>query len=207
MAKIKQNIGDLVSGKIGNLVFFQLNGKSYVRAAPKRKRESWTQEQLLYRQRISQASGLWRALRSEQMSKIWNGAAEQMNGYAWFMKQNMPALAMDGTLMDARLLKVSAGKLTVPQNLRAEKLPQDASTITVSWENDPHVRGERLLDELMVVSSAGGKFSQVTATGLKRSDLNGSFTLPPKPANATHLYLFMASQDKNHYSESVCFEV
>ena len=82
MAKMKQNIGDLVSGKIGNLVFFQLNGKSYVRAAPVRKRESWTQEQLLYRQRISQASGLWRALRSEQMSKIWNGAAEQMNGYA-----------------------------------------------------------------------------------------------------------------------------
>ena len=117
----------------------------------------------------------------------------------------MPALAMDGTLMDAKLLKVSAGKLTVPQNLRAERLPEDATVISVSWQNDPHLRGERLLDELMVVSSANGKFSQVTATGLKRGDLNGSFTLPPKPANATHLYLFMASRDREEYSGSCAF--
>ena len=67
MAKVERYLGELVSGKIGNVVFFQLNGKSYVRAAPVRTKNSWTEEQQLYRQRISKASGLWRAIRSEQV--------------------------------------------------------------------------------------------------------------------------------------------
>ena len=39
MAKMKRPIGDLVSGKIGNVVFVNMNGKSYVRAAPQRKKD------------------------------------------------------------------------------------------------------------------------------------------------------------------------
>jgi len=204
MARMKRNIGELVSGKIGNVVFYQLHDKSYVRAAPVRKKDSWTEEQQFHRQRISKASGYWRSLRSEIMSKIWNSAAEQMNGYAWFMKATMPALEMDGTLIDAKLLKVSAGKLTVPQQLIAERHPDNASIVVVSWQNDPHIKGERLNDELMVVSNTGDQFSQVTATGIKRGAKNGSFELPQHPTAATHVYLFMASRDREEFSESIC---
>ena len=207
MARMKRNIGELVSGKIGNVVFYQLNDKSYVRAAPVRKKELWTDEQQLYRQRISKASGYWRALRSEQVSKIWNSAAEQMNGYAWFMKQNMPALEMDGTLIDAKLLKVSSGKLQVAQQLKAERQQESTSIIAVSWQNDPHVKGERLNDELMAISYANDQFSKVTATGIVRGAKNGSFTLPQLHTSATHIYMFMASRDRKEYSESLCFEV
>lgn len=207
MAKMKRNIGDMVSGKIGNVVFFQLYGKSYVRAAPKRKKNSWTEDQQLYRQRISKASKLWRALRSEQVSKIWNDAAQQMNGYAWFMKATLPALEMDGTLIDPKLLKVSDGKLPMPQQLRAERLSDRPNTIALSWQNDPHARGERLNDEVMVVSYKDGNFSRVTATDLARGAKEGSFELPVKPLNATHLYLFMASRDGEDYSGSICLDV
>jgi len=207
MARMKRNIGELVSGKIGNVVFYQLRDKSYVRAAPVRKKNSWTEEQLLYRQRISKASGYWRAIRSEQISKIWNGATEQMNGYAWFMKATMPALEMDGTLIDPKLLKVSVGKLPITQNLKAERQPDNAATIVVSWLNDRHVKGERLKDEIMVMSYAEGKFSRVTETGIVRGTMNGSFELPLHPTSATHVYLFMASRDREDYSESVCVEV
>ena len=205
MAKMKRPLGDLVSGKIGNVVFYQLNGESYVRSAPKRKKNSWTEQQKLSRQRISKASGLWRALRSEQFSLIWNRAAVKMNGYAWFMKSNLPALALDGTLIDARLLKVSDGKLPIPQNLKAERMPDDAATVAVSWQNDPHTKGERLNDELMVVSYSDGKFSPIKATGILRSALQGSFTLSVKPLNATHIYLFMASADREEYSGNCVF--
>jgi hypothetical protein len=205
MAKMKRYLGELVSGRIGNAVFFTLNGKSYVRAAPVRKKNSWTSDQKLQRQRISKASSYWRALRSEQVSKIWNSAAQEMNGYAWFMKANMPAFEMDGTLIDPKLLKVSAGKLPLPQLLKAERLADDASTIKVSWQNDPHLKGERLNDELMAISFADGKFSQVTATGIVRNALQGSFNLPLKPVNATHVYLFMASTDREEYSGSCAF--
>ncbi|HEY3373382.1 MAG TPA: hypothetical protein VGK10_21235 [Prolixibacteraceae bacterium] len=205
MAKMKRNIGELVSGKIGNVVFFQLNGKGYVKAAPQRKKDSWTEDQQLYRKRISKASGLWRALRSEQISKIWNTAAEQMNGYAWFMKLNMPALAMDGTLIDPKLIKVSDGRLPIAQQLKAERQIDNPSTIVVNWQNDPHLKGERLQDELMVVSYADGQFSHVTATGLVRSAKGGSFKMPVQPVNASHLYLFMASGNGEEYSGSCAF--
>jgi len=165
------------------------------------------EEQRLYRQRISKASAYWRALRSVQIAKIWNSAAEQMNDNAWFMKLNMPALEMEGTLIDPKLLKVSADKLTLPQQFTAERKPDDAATIVVSWQNDPHIKGERLLDELMVVSYANDQFSPVTATSLVRGVKNGLFSLPPHPTVATHVYLFMASRDCEAYSESVCFEI
>ena len=207
MAKMKRPLGDLVSGKIGNVVFYQLNGESYVRAAPVRKKNSWTEQQKLSRQRISKASALWRALRSEQLSLIWNRAAVKMNGYAWFMKSNLPALALDGTLIDPRMIKVSAGKLHQPLNLQAERMPGNASTILVSWQNDPHLRGERLNDALMAVSSVGGKFSTITATALNRASLGGSFELPAKPVAAASIYLFFASSDGMDYSGSNCFVV
>lgn len=202
MARMKQVIGEHPSGKLMNVVFYQRYGKSYVRAAPK-KRENYTEEQVLYRQRLGKASALWRSIKSEETAKIWNLAAEGMNNYAWFMKANMPALAMDGTLIDECLIKVSDGKLPVPQNLKAERMADDPSTIMVSWQNDPHYNAERLRDELMAMSYADGKFSKFVATGLKRSDLQGSFTLAAKPANATHVFLFMASENGEHYSESI----
>lgn len=206
MARMKQVPGEHPSGRLLNVVFYQRYGKSYVRAAPK-KRESYTDEQVLYRQRLSMASALWRSLKSEEISRIWNSAAELMNGYAWFMKANMPALAMDGTLIDPKLIKVSDGKLPLPQQLKAERMPGDESTVVVSWQNDAHSNRERLKDELWAISYADGKFSRIITTGLKRGDQQGSFTLPAKPANASHVFLLMTSTNKEQYSESMCLEI
>jgi hypothetical protein len=203
---MKQVPGEHPSGRLLNVVFYQRYGKSYVRAAPK-KRESYTDEQVLYRQRLSMASALWRSLKSEEISRIWNSAAELMNGYAWFMKANMPALAMDGTLIDPKLIKVSDGKLPLPQQLKAERMPGDESTVVVSWQNDAHSNRERLKDELWAISYADGKFSRIITTGLKRGDQQGSFTLPAKPANASHVFLLMTSTNKEQYSESMCLEI
>lgn len=206
MARMKRSIGDQVSGRLMNVVFYQRYGKSYVRAAPK-KRESYTEEQVLYRQRLSKASALWRSLKSEETSRIWNSAAELMNGYAWFVKANMPALAMDGSLIDACLLKVADGKLPLPQNVKAERMADDSTTVVVSWQNDPHCNTERLKDELLAISYADGKFSKIIPTGLKRSDLKGTFTLSAKPANASHVFLFLASENGEQYSESIGMEI
>ena len=205
MARMKRNVGEQVSGKIGNVVFYQRYGKDYVRSAPMKKREFWTEEQLLYRQRLKKASGLWKVLKSDDFAKIWNKAARLMNGYAWFMKSTLPALEMDGTMIDIRQLKVSDGKLPVPQELKAERLSNDAHTVAVSWKNDSHVTPERLKDELMAISYANGKFSKVTPTGLKRSALISTFTLPDQPEHPSHFYLFMASEDREEYSESKGF--
>lgn len=207
MAKVKTNAEGPVSGKIKHVVYYEMYGNNYVRAAPVTNEGTWNEEQHMRRRRISAVSTLWRVLRNEQFSRIWNGAAEKMNGYAWFVKANMPALQMDGSLIDARLLKVAEGKLFAPQKVTAERVEVDAATVRVSWQNDPHTSLVRLSDELMVVSYAGGQFSPITVTGLKRSQLSGTFALPEKPVGATHVFLFMASADRKTYSESTGCEI
>jgi hypothetical protein len=207
MARITKNFGEHVSGKLRNVVCYQMNGKSYVRSAPITNENTWNEEQRMRRKRIVKVSELWRALKTEEFSAIWNTAAQQMNGYAWFVKANMPALEMDGTVIDARLLKVSDGKLGIDPMLMAEAMEEAPATIKVSWQNDPHTKGERLKDELMGISYDGDKFSATTATGLKRKQLQGTFALPAKPANAGYLYLFFASEDRKSFSESVGVKV
>ena len=73
--------------------------------------------------------------------------------------------------------------------------------------NDPNLKQVRIQDDLMMVSYANGIYSVLSPTGLERSAQSGTFTLPVKPVNATHVYLFFASQDKLEYTESVCFEI
>jgi len=207
MAKMKRNIGDLVSGRIGNVVFYTRNGVNYVRAAPDRKKDSWSPQQLLHRQRFSKASYLWSQLKKTKVAPIWNLAAERMNGYACFIKANMPAYALDGSIIDPKMLKISTGKLHLPMDLEATRETAGSTVIAVSWKNDPNLKGKRLDDELMAVSVNDGHYSALTSTNLLRSAQNGLFTLPAWPADATHVYLFFASQDKLDYTESVCFEI
>jgi len=211
MAKMKRPIGDMVSGKVGNAVFFVLDGESYVRAAPQRKKTGWTPDQQLHRQRFSKASQLWREVKPAQVHQIWHLGAKKMNGYAYFLKANLPAFALDGSLMDPRMLQLSTGKLHLPLGFQAHRVAMEGSTVAVSWQNDPLLKGVRLQDELMVVSSHDGIFSEATPTGLERGRGNGTFELPPSSLphapNPLHLYLFFASADKKEYTGSVCFEI
>jgi len=211
MAKMKRPIGDMVSGRIGNVVFFRHNDEAFVKAAPERKKNSWTPDQQLHRQRFSAGCKLWREVKSAQVTDIWNLGSQKMNGYALFLKANMPAFSLDGSLIDARMLQLSTGRLHLPQKFEAGKPTVEGSTIAVSWQNDPLLKGERLHDELMVVSSQDGTFSPATPTGLERGQDNGSFSLPPSPKPHTpspmYLYLFFASTDRKDYTQSVCFEI
>lgn len=157
--------------------------------------------------RSSKASDLWRSLKSEETSRIWNLACDLMNGYAWFLKANMPTLALDGTLIDPKLIKVSDGKLPLLQTLKVKRMPGDDIVVEVSWQNDANSNSERQKDQLWAISYADGKFSRIIPTGLKRGDQNGSFTLPSKPLDASHVFLFMASENGEGYSESVGIDV
>jgi hypothetical protein len=207
MARAKRYLGQEISGKVGNVVFVQLNGETYVRTVQNREKGAWTPAQQLHRKRISQAGRLWRMVKYPQVQEIWNLGSEKMNGYALFVKANIPAFATDGSLVDVRELKLSTGNLSLPQELKAERSGANGQTVTVSWQNKAQPKGERLEDELMAIgSSAEAYYSDVMATGIRRKDLGGEFEVPQIIQPATHVYLFFASRDRKEYTESVCFE-
>jgi len=211
MAKVKRYVGDHVSGKMGNAVFFQLNGQTYSRMAPQFKKESWNEEQQLHRQRFKKAVNFWRMAKEAKISDIWNLGSDKMNSYALFMKANLPAFALDGSVIDPKMFQLSTGKLYLPQALRAQSVENGIKTVEVEWKNDTLLRGERLNDELMAIITNGRNYLEKMPTGIKRGDMKGSFAVPEKESihmmDFTHVYLCFASKDRKNYTASSCFEI
>lgn len=118
---------------------------------------------------------------------------------------------MDRTLIDPLLLKVSDGKLIIPQKVGAERTSENPSMVRVSLENDPNLKRERLNDALLAMSYTDVRFSPISPTALQRSDREGSFAMPkalgttPFSNSPTHLFLFMVSADGEEYSGSCAF--
>ena len=220
MAKVKDGLGLALSGKLEEIVFVQFNGGTYTRSAPKRTKDSRTPQMLLTQKRFGLIVKFCGQFKSSVIPQIWNwatsfskvqnsGKAElpKMSGYALFLKSNMPAFAKDGSLEDPKKLRFSTGSLTLAQGIEAHRSSVESSTIHVSWDYDGHIGGKNLKHELMYISAGDGLYSEITATGILKGTLNGSFELPETPRPATHIYLFFTSQDRRDYSESVCFEI
>lgn len=134
-----------------------------------------------------------------------------MSGYALFIKTNKTVFSPDGTVEDAKKIKLSTGNLSFPEGFGAKRSETDDNKIEVKWPKEMHVGGVHLQDQLMVIIGRDGQYSDITATGIERDDLGGSFELPSSPMphapGPMPLYLFFASKDHRDYSESVCFEV
>jgi len=204
MAKIRRNIGELVSGKIGKIVFVQMRGKSYVRAAPDRTRNNWSEAQLLFRARMRAIAALWRSVNCDGMNAAWNLATKDMNGYAWFIKKNMNALQIDGTLISPSLIRVIDGSLPEPL-LKVDQTHPIPNEVKIEWTNDPHIKKARLSDTLMVMSYHDHVFSEMMNTGYKRSQ--ESCIVPKPQADAQtglcYLYFFFKNDNDTLFTPSV----
>ena len=207
MAKVTDGLGLALSGKVEEMVFVQFNGGTYTRSTPRRTKDSWTPNMLNHQKRFGKVVKFCGQFKSSVIPQIWNTAAVKMSGYALFLKSNMPAFAKDGSIEDPKKIRFSTGKLSLPQGIETHRMAVDSSTIQVSWQQDAHLGGKNLKDELMYICVKDELYSEITATGFLRGALKGSFELPENYKAATHIYLFFTSQDRRDYSESVCCEV
>jgi len=202
MTKVIQGLETLLSGKFGDKVYVQRYGKTYVRSAPKRKEDSSTPAMLLNQKRFKEIMKFCGLFKIGLIPQLWNPAAVNTSGFRLFQKANSRAFAKDGSLLDPKLIKLSTGKLTLPEGITAKRAAAGSSVIEVNWEQDLHLQ-----DELMVVSAGSGLYSALLETGIVRNALHGSFELPALASPAIHIYLFFGSKDKSDYSESICLEL
>ena len=207
MTKVIHGLETLLSGKFGDKVFVQRNGKTYVRSAPKRKEDSSTPAMLLNQKRFKEVMKFCGLFKTVLIPQVWNPTAVNTSGFRLFQKANSPAFAKDGSLLDPKLIKLSTGNLTLPEGITAKRAAAGSSVVDVSWEQDLHLGEIHLQDQLMVVSAGGGLYSALLETGIERNVLHGSFELPELASPATHLYLFFGSIDKRDYSESICIDL
>lgn len=194
MARIRRNVGELVSGKIGNVVFVQMKDRTYVRAAPDRSNGNWSTAQKMYRIRIAKLAEYWKAIKCLHIINIWNIAAKTMNGYAWFVKKNLHILNIDSSLPDPSLFTVTDGSLAMPKLIPGTG--DDPDFVKFSWVNDPNLPETRLDDALMSMYYANGDFSEMLETGYKRSQQYCIFPKPPKDIERNLGYLFFFFRNK-----------
>jgi len=221
MAKVKDGVRSTFSGKADGLVYVQLNGETYTRRLPQRKKEAWTPGMFQNQLRFKQVNSFCAQFKESVIPQIWNGAAlfnfskvsnfgkvsKKMSGYALFLKSNMAAFGSDGSLEDAKKIRLSTGNLPFPEGFEVYRSEEEDNLVEVQWPKEMNVGGIHLKDELMVVSASDCQYSDITATGITKGNLMGSFELPELSSEATHIYLFFGSKDRRDYSESVCFEV
>jgi hypothetical protein len=81
----------------------------------------------------------------------------------------MAAFGLDGQLEEVGKLHFSAGKLPLPQNLKAKRSDETPSKVEVSWINDTNLTKVRLNDELMMVTGYPDHRTAPIATGVLRS--------------------------------------
>lgn len=100
MAKVTGTTDSHLSGKIGDKVYYQLNGVSFVRKVPTIRKEARTQAQLMNQQRFKAINQFYKQFKNTVIPRIWKDAAVRTTGYRLFLKAISPAFAKDGSISD-----------------------------------------------------------------------------------------------------------
>jgi hypothetical protein len=206
MARITGGLGKFVSGKLESVVFVQREGMTYLRKLPEYTKDSWTPRQKLHRERFRQVNAFCRQHQITIIIPIWNLVPGKGSGYSRFLKANMHAFGLDGTLADRAMLRFSDGVLSQPFHLMVEKVQDENNKITVSWDKDSFKSGNHDHDELMLVPAYTEGFGEPVNTGIKRKECSVTIVLPGGPSKVEAVYIFFTSNDHKQYSPDRYFE-
>lgn len=138
------------SGALGTLVFYQKNGKGYVRTRPAQYRDKKSPAQLAQRQRLQVMNGFLRSFREALRVTF---AAEAQGRTALQAAQSYNMLnALEGEYPDIRINKskalVSKGPLPLPSAVRMT--PQEQGVL-LQWDNGVECTPGRSSDTLVVL--------------------------------------------------------
>lgn len=202
MARIKGIMGQMVSGNLEGIVFVQRNGKTYIRKAPDRSKGNWTTKQLLHRARFTAVNDYCAGFKYSLIRQIWNRVAEgsATSGYHLFLKANMAAFGLDGTLTDSSKLRFSEGRLPAIGKVTATREGSDGQTVVIRWENDPYLTPLQLKDKLMMITRSEGKAGAPVECGATRGDGQWRYPLPASVALPADIYLYFGSPDQQVFS-------
>lgn len=162
-----------LKGRVGNVVFCERYGKTYVRSVPMEVRNLRTSQQLTWRSKFRVAVRFYQHVRKTAIREILNVSAEGIasNGYALCMKLNLKVFREDGKIGDFSQIHFSAGKRSCVYHLTGEV--DGENRVVLRWTNDRNTELVEVNDRLMVVVIYGNReFVPILLDGLdvKRKD-------------------------------------
>lgn len=197
MAILKGGVDGPISGLVGTVVCYHMDGVTYMRGKTHRKEDSWSDKQLIHRKRVSRVAALWKSLANNPVRSVWRATSKPWPGYSLFLKTNLAAFSADGSQVDLEYLHLSTGNLPLPHQLAASALEGNPEVWEASWLNDSGKGMASAKDELLVMAVRDGKFSHPIITGAKRGDKKALIQLPEGEGNVQGIYLSFVSSGKD----------
>jgi hypothetical protein len=190
------------SGRLGNVVTYELNGVQVIRSLPGTTKRKPTNRQSAHRESFAIQHKIARSLKWNIIYRIWNQFSYKggMNAYNRFIQVNRQAYGSKGYIDFPELMIVSQGNLSPVNNL---KVSLEGDHLLFQWTTGVRSRINSDSDQLNVVLLHSRSSLQVieTATQCKAGQtiipLSGAIKENPEG------YVFWSSIDNRSFSPSV----
>jgi hypothetical protein len=170
MAKIKSSIHKEISGRIGDLIFYQRNGKSFIRSMPSTYRDKKSEKQILHRKKFSTLVNLFHKFRTALRFEI---KEKNTNPFSIFCKLNWKNVSVD---LDSVTINYEELVLSnqLPIQLSGLEINHSENQVSFDWNAD------YLLDESFFVLCAVycKGIQQVCVNAVPRDSANAIVPLP-----------------------------
>ena len=211
--EVIDDAGRKYRGKMGNLIYYTVNGKTYVRRArkrPGRQGKPRTEKQKALSGRFRLVQKVYSFYMQTVSADIWRIAARAQGrrGHNLFCVVNSVCFEAGVGIASPETFRFGVGELLLPWGMQVEGL--GGGRFRATWTDERELARTAASDRLKV-----GVFYPSTPTGLywaeemsgTRGDGCGEFRLDTSSDTEAHVYLFFAREDGGAYTPSMHFHV
>lgn len=195
-----------LTGTVGNVVFYEMNGIMYARTKPQKYHDAKTDKQLAMRGRFSGCSRFYKQLEDATLRHVWKTIAKgsAINAKSLFMQHNIHAFGKDKEVSHYGRLQFSAGLLPLPENLQIKR--SDDHNCIIQWEHDPDEGLGSPYDILYIVEFHQLFRPGIHETGVTRQESKAVFSTYESISKYTHLYCFWSNEQRTSFSGTHYFK-
>ncbi len=203
-----------ISGKLGNLVLYQLNGHTIVRERPQRKKDYQpTALQALYQQKFKKANDILRPLSKQLDIGYGELTTATRKGFHLALSQTLKSAMIqtdEGPKVNIEAILISTGFIAPVQSLQAERL--EGQKLRLHWTSQGNEGNARESDQSWIVLYQP---DQGIVEEFSKPAFRGSQTHLIEPSSRVDLsgaFLFLSfyrdlPRGKRRFSDSVCINL
>lgn len=203
MARLKQGINGPGQGRVGNVIMYEMYGKTYVRSRPERYKDKKSEKQLAQRQRLKLAQNLVRHLNPLvriTMKEMSAGRSSYHTAVSLNLKQAIVGQYPDQYINPAEVI-LSQGNLILPGSVSLKKTDEG---IYLDWSIENQREGHNHPSDNLIwcmKDLASFAYADYQITTIKRHQ--GKALLPiPHSENPVELWIMFRSADEMKISNT-----
>lgn len=170
MAQLTNNLNNL-RGKLGNVIFYERNGKTFLRSLPSRMKDKKSEKQILSRKRFAELGNLYRIFASVLHYQLPKGVFSK-NCFFYSLNSSFVTASLTSTTVEYEKLILSNYGF---QALLGLEITRTDKEVIFQWQPD-NLQDDSYYVHCIVFYKG---LQQLHATNVKRKELSASITLPP----------------------------